>query len=122
LPVLAEGENDDQRGDCVLGIAIAGTSLISYALMTRAERIKCNRWSAGDTSNDGGSTSGSEGWAVASWFGGDHSVTDSSAIGATSAAAIAGEAATAAAMEVVAIDATGLPQKIGILFYRNGCF
>ena len=60
------------------GIAVVGTSLICYALMTRAERIKRNRRSAGDTSIDGGSTSGSEGWAVASWFGGDHSATDSS--------------------------------------------
>ena len=60
------------------GCAVAGTSMICYALMTRAERVKRHRRSAGDTSIDGGSTSGSEGWAVASWFGGDPSTTDSS--------------------------------------------
>ena len=58
--------------------AVAGTSMICYALMTRAERVKRNRRSVGDTSIDGGSSSGSEGWAVASWFGGDHTTTDSS--------------------------------------------
>jgi hypothetical protein len=52
--------------------------MICYALMTRAERIKRNRRSAGDTSIDSCSTSGSEGWAVVSWFGGHHSLTDSS--------------------------------------------
>jgi hypothetical protein len=59
------------------GCAVAGTSMICYALMTRAERMKRNRRSGGDTSSDGGSSSGSEGWAVASWFGG-HNATDSS--------------------------------------------
>ena len=58
--------------------AVAGTSMICYALMTRAERIKRNRRSAGGISIDGGSASGSEGGAVASWFGGGHSATDSS--------------------------------------------
>jgi len=58
--------------------AVAGTSTVCYALLTRAERIKRNRRSAGDISIDGGSASGSEGRAVASWFGGGHSATDSS--------------------------------------------
>jgi hypothetical protein len=60
------------------GFAVAGTSMICYALMTRAERVKRKCRSVGDTSIDGGSTSGGEGWAVASWFGGDHATTDSS--------------------------------------------
>lgn len=60
------------------GVAVAGTSMICYALMTRAERVRRNRRSVGDTSIDGASTSGGEGWAVASWFGADHSTTDSS--------------------------------------------
>ena len=60
------------------GFAVAGTSMICYGLMTRAERVKRNRRSAGDSSIDSGSPSGGEGWAVASWFGGDHSATDSS--------------------------------------------
>ena len=65
-------------GMVAFGFAVAGTSMICYALMTRAERVKRNRRAVGDTSIDGGSTSGSEGWAVASWFGGGHSATDSS--------------------------------------------
>ena len=60
------------------GIAVGGTSLICYALMTRAENIKRNRRSAGDNATDGGNYSGGDGWTVASWFSGDHSVTDSS--------------------------------------------
>ncbi len=61
----------------VFGVAVAGTS-ICYALMTRADRVKRHRRTVGDTSVDGASTSGGEGWAVASWFGGDHSTTDRS--------------------------------------------
>lgn len=57
------------------GIAVAGTSLICYALMTRAEKIKRNRRSAGDSVADGASSDGA-GWA--GWSGGHHSVPDSS--------------------------------------------
>ena len=60
------------------GIAIAGTSLVCYALMTRAENIRRKRRTAGDNATDGGNYSGSDGWTLASWFGGDHSPTDSS--------------------------------------------
>jgi hypothetical protein len=59
-------------------VAVSGTSMVCYALMTRAERGKRHRRSLGDTTVDGGGTSGSEDWAVASWFGGAHSTTDSS--------------------------------------------
>jgi len=52
-------------------IAVAGTSVICYALMTGAEKIKRNRRSADDNATDGGSISGSDGWPVASWSGGD---------------------------------------------------
>ena len=55
------------------GIAVAGTSLVCYALMARARRTKRR-----DNSTDGGGYSGSDGWAAASWFGGDRSATDSS--------------------------------------------
>jgi hypothetical protein len=61
-----------------LGIAVAATSAICYALLTRAEKIRRNRRPAGDNSDGSDSTSGGDGWAVASWFGGDHSATDSS--------------------------------------------
>jgi hypothetical protein len=77
MPFWAEGKT--MAGAMVaFGFAVVGASMICYALMTRAERLKRNRWSDGDTSIDGGSASGSEGWAVASCFGGDHSTTDSS--------------------------------------------
>ncbi len=66
------------RAIMAFGIAVAGTSLLCYALLTRAERITRNRRSAGDASSASGGTSGSEGWAVAGWFGGDHTLTDSS--------------------------------------------
>ena len=89
------------------GVAVAGTSMICYALMTRADRGKRNRRSVGDTSIDGASTSGGEGWAVASWFGVDHSTTDSSGNPSDFAGGDSGEAATAAA---AAIDASG-PRK-----------
>ena len=98
------------------GFAVAGTSMICYALMTRAERVKRNRRSVGDTSIDGGSMSGSEGWSVASWFGGDHSATDSSGNPSDSSGGDSGEATAAAvATEVVAaaIDATGPRSRPG---------
>jgi hypothetical protein len=60
------------------GIAVAASSVICYALLTRAGKIRRNRRSAGDNPTDGGITSGSHGWAAASWFGGDHSATDNS--------------------------------------------
>jgi hypothetical protein len=61
-----------------LGIAVAATSALCYALLTRAGKIRRNRRPAGDNPTDGGSPSGSDGWAAARWFGGDHSATDSS--------------------------------------------
>lgn len=75
LPASAKGKTMTSAM-AAFGIAAAGTSLICYALKTQAERIKRNRRSAGDNGTDGGSTSGSDGWA--SWSGGHHSVTDSS--------------------------------------------
>ena len=61
-----------------LGIAIVTTSATCYALLNRAAKLRHNRESAGDNPTDGGSASGSDGWAVASWFGGHHSTSDSS--------------------------------------------
>jgi len=61
-----------------LGIAVAATSAICYALLNRAEKIRRNRRLTSYGSTDGGGTSGSDGWAAASCFGGHHSATDSS--------------------------------------------
>ncbi len=66
------GDKMMTRAIAAFGIAVAGTSLICYALMTRAENIKCKRRSSGDNATDGGS-SGSDGW-----FGVEHSTTDCS--------------------------------------------
>ena len=46
-----------------LGIAVAATSAICFALLTRAEKIRRNRRPAGDNPTDGGGYSGSDGWA-----------------------------------------------------------
>jgi hypothetical protein len=61
------------------GIAVGGTSLICYALMTRLQNRRANRGSSGDSSGDGsGNYSGEDGWSISNWFGGDHSALDSS--------------------------------------------
>jgi hypothetical protein len=65
-------------------IAVGGTSLICYVLMTRLQNRRVNRRSSGEHStSDSSSYAGGDGWALASWFGSshyasDHSVTDSS--------------------------------------------
>ena len=61
-----------------LGIAVAATSAICFALLTRAERIRHKRRPASDNPTDGGGYSGNDGWATTGWFGGHHSATDSS--------------------------------------------
>jgi hypothetical protein len=76
------------------GIAVAGTSLVCYALMTRVQNSARNRRSSGDSSTDVGSSIGGDGWTVASWLGTVRATRAISAA-AISAAAIAGEAATA---------------------------
>jgi hypothetical protein len=58
-------------------IAVGGTSLVCYVLMTRLQNR--NRRSSGDgPSSDGGNYATSDGWTMASWFSGDHSAPDSS--------------------------------------------
>ncbi len=61
-----------------LGIAVAATSAVCYALLNRAEKIKRNRRPTSDSPADGGGTWSSDGSASESWFGGHHSATDSS--------------------------------------------
>lgn len=60
------------------GIAVGGTSLICYVLMTRLRISPRNRRSSGDSATDGGSFAGGDGWSVGNWFSGDNSVVDSS--------------------------------------------
>ena len=62
-----------------LGIAVGCTSLICYALMTRLQNRQRKRRCSGDNAIDGSGDHGGEGgWSIASWFGGDHSASDSS--------------------------------------------
>ena len=61
------------------GIAVGGTSLICYALMTRLQNRRGNRRSSGDNASaDGGNYVGGGGRTIAHWFGGGHSGLDSS--------------------------------------------
>lgn len=61
------------------GIAVGGTSLICYVLMTRLQNSKRQLRSSGDNSaNDGTNYAGGDSWGIASWFGGDSSALDSS--------------------------------------------
>jgi hypothetical protein len=80
-----------------LAIAVSGTSLICFVLMTRAERSRNRRKTSADGGSDvgtyAGDDSGSHFW---SWFGSDH------ASGATAPlAATVAEAATAVVGTVV---------------------
>ncbi|OIQ69984.1 hypothetical protein GALL_484090 [mine drainage metagenome] len=63
-----------------LAIAVGGTSLIWFALMTRAERQRnARRTSSDGGGSDGGTySSGDTGSHFWSWFGDDHSASDSS--------------------------------------------
>jgi hypothetical protein len=61
------------------GIAVGGTSLIWYLLMTRLRNRRANRGSSGDGSGaGGGDCGGSDGWSLSHWFGGDHPAPDGS--------------------------------------------
>lgn len=61
------------------GMAIGGTSLICYLLMRRPQNSQRKRLSSGDSSaTDSSNYAGGDIWTMASWFGGHHSVTDSS--------------------------------------------
>ena len=97
-----------------LGIAVGGTSLICYALITRLHNRRANRGSSADSSGGGsGNDSGEHGWSISNWFGGDNPWIVR-AIRATRAVAIAAEAAMGveAAMEVAeVINAAGPAEK-----------
>jgi hypothetical protein len=70
--------NDDER-QVTFGIAVGGTSLICYALMTRLQNRRANRRSSGDSAGAGGGNyGGGDGWSISNWFGGDNSALDSS--------------------------------------------
>src|SRR5216684_3968939 len=62
------------------GMALGGTSLICYLLMTRLQNRRANRGSSGRSpAPDGGNYGGGGGgWSIFTRFGGDNSASDSS--------------------------------------------
>lgn len=94
-------------------IAVSGTSLICFALMTRAERRR-NRRRTSEGGSDGGTYAGDNpGSHFWNWFGGTipHPIAP-----AIRAEVTAGEAGTA---EAAAIDDARHGKETGILIYRN---
>jgi hypothetical protein len=66
-------------GMAAFAIAVGVASLIGCLLTTRAQNGRRNLRLSGDSSTpDGGSYAASDGWTLASWFGGGHSALDSS--------------------------------------------
>ena len=66
-------------GMATFGIAVGGTSLICYLLMTRVQNGKRNLRSSGDSATpDGVGYAAGDGWTLASRFGSGHSALDSS--------------------------------------------
>ena len=95
------------------GIAVGGTSLIGYALMTRLQNRKRKRGPSGDNATDGGTYNYScgDGWSLPAWFGGDHSASDSSGNPIDSGGGDSGGAVTEVA--AAATDARGRGQTPG---------
>jgi len=61
------------------GIAVGGTSLVCYVLMTRLQNRRGSRRSSGDRpSPDGSNYATGDGWAISTGFGGHHSASDNS--------------------------------------------
>jgi len=61
------------------GMALGGTSLICYLLMTRLQNRRANRGSSGRSpAPDGANYAGGGGWSIFTRFGGDNSASDSS--------------------------------------------
>ena len=60
-------------------IAVGGTSLVCYLLMTRLQNRRANRSAPRDGFlPDGGNYTAAEGWSISSRFGGDSPACDSS--------------------------------------------
>jgi hypothetical protein len=61
------------------GIAVGGTSLVCYLLVTRLQNRRANRTVPRDGSlPDGGHFAGADSWSTFRWFGGDNRALDSS--------------------------------------------
>jgi hypothetical protein len=106
-----------QMNGMLFMIAVSGTALICYWLMTRAENRSARRRPVGaDGSGDGASyDSGGDGWHVARWFGGDNFTSDSSGPSGDSGGGDSGavEAVTAAVVGVVMAVAGEIDARAG---------
>src|SRR5271154_5953250 len=60
------------------GMAVGGTSLLCYVLMTRLQNRRENRRPSREGFTDAGNYSGGDGGSISSWLGGDNSALDSS--------------------------------------------
>jgi hypothetical protein len=61
------------------GIAVGGTSLICYLLMTQLENSRRNRrMSGGSFGTNGGNFATGDSWSILTWLSGDNSPIDSS--------------------------------------------
>lgn len=78
IPSGSAREKTMTNAMAAFGMAVGGTSLICYALMTRLQNRKRNHRSSGDSATDGGNYAGGDSWSVPAWFGGGHSGIDSS--------------------------------------------
>jgi hypothetical protein len=104
------------------GIAVGGTSLICYLLMTRLQNRRASRGSSGGSGADGGDYGGGDGWSFSHWFGGGHSALDPSG-NPIDFGAMAAEAVMAVETGVAeAIDACGHRKNRGLLICRNSSF
>jgi hypothetical protein len=102
------------------GIAVGGTSLICYVLMTRLQNSRRKRRSSGDSfGTDCGNFAIGDGWSILNWSA-IILLSTVRAIRLTPAEAIVEEAATAAVTAVVeATNAARQQNRSRILIYRN---
>ena len=78
----ARAEPASERGTMADGmkaflVAVGGTSVVCYWLMSRVQNRSARRTS-GDISDSGGYDSGGNSWSVVRWFSSDNSSSDSS--------------------------------------------
>ena len=72
-------ERQDAEPDDAFAIAVGGTSLVCYLLMTRLQNRRANRSAPRDGFlPDGANYTAAEGWSISSRFGGDSPACDSS--------------------------------------------
>src|ERR1700730_15340682 len=77
--MLFSGERTMTRAVAAFAIAVGGTSLICYLLMTRLPNSRAQRGSSGnDSGADGGGYGGTERRGASYWFGGYNPALDAS--------------------------------------------